>query len=183
MVQKLPLVKKEETAAEKKRHYSMKILTQVGSIEHIDWGWSSYEDRRMRARRLHIFDGMIATLAVVQFTLVSYAAAFDPFDKAVLAISYLLDVLFAVDIVATVIQCYTTDLRNVELRKKNSKLDNHLKSFFLLDIGGILPTELIALMICEHTTSDIKYSTCAMPMLARLRINRLLSGYKTFRVP
>ena len=39
-----PAAKKAAEAEARKRTYSMKIIPQVGSVEHIDWGWSNFKD-------------------------------------------------------------------------------------------------------------------------------------------
>ena len=179
---------KEETAADKKRHYSMKIVTQIGSIEHIDWGWSSYEDRQRRARYFHIFDGMIAFVTLIQFTLISFTAAFDPMDRYMIGASYILDYFMLADVIATVMKCYLHDIRNVELRKNNSWLNRYLHSLFILDICSLLPFEIMVLVLCQKSTNvppglkDTVYMACTMPKLTYCRINRLVSGYKVFRV-
>ena len=56
----------------------------------------------------------MAVLAILQFSLVAFFAAFDPFDTSVLAMTYTLDVLFVLDIIASVMNAYRTDIRNVE---------------------------------------------------------------------
>lgn len=113
----------------------------------------------------------------MQFSLVSFYAAFDPFNITVLAMTYTLDVLFVLDICASIMNAYRTDIRNVELRKGNSRLDDYLKSWFLLDILALVPTDVISILYTDASSQYIQ-----LPYLGYARINRIISGYKIIRV-
>ncbi|XP_055341879.1 uncharacterized protein LOC129590595 isoform X2 [Paramacrobiotus metropolitanus] len=157
---------------QRQRHYSMKVVTHVGSKEHIEWGWSAYEQRRRRSHLFRLWDGFIAGLAILQFTLISTQATFAPFMDSLLAITYVLDVCNVIDICVSVVKRYKMDQRNVELRKGNSKLDAYLWSWFMVDLLSVAPLEALSITVSEQMK---------MPFLAFLRCNRLLCGYKTFR--
>lgn len=151
----------------------MKVVPQVGSKEHIEWGWSSYEQRVRRAHWFRVWDGLTATLACFQFTCISGHAAFDPYDTTVLGVTYFLDAFNVVDICVKVVKYYKIDRRNVELRRGNSRLDDYLKSWFIVDLFSIAPTDILSI----NTEYDSQ-----MPYLGYFRCNRLLCGYKVFRV-
>ena len=168
--------KQRNAAAAESRKAQERLIPQ--SREHMEWGWSAYEERQRLARRFILWDGFVAIIATVQFSLTSFFASFDPYNESLLWASGMLDYLFLVDICVNVYKFYIFDQQNADLRIGNSRLDNYLYGWFIADILAILPTDSISIM----TYNPYNFYDFDLPLLAICRANRLLVGYKIFLV-
>lgn len=148
--------------------------TKLGLMDDIEWGWLAHERKERRVYWFKLWDGVMAVTVVLHVTLITFCAAFNPYDIPLLRLGYALDICNCVDIGVKVWRYYAHDMRNAEMRKGKSKLDWYTHSWFAVDGLAILPTDIVYQVIPE----EIRF----LPMLARLRLNRIFCGYRVFRV-
>ncbi|OQV13921.1 putative Cyclic nucleotide-gated cation channel subunit A [Hypsibius exemplaris] len=153
--------------------------TKMGQMVDIEWGWLGYENRAKRDSKFTVWDVLISGMVVLQATLISFAAAFDPYNMSLLIVTYALDFINLIDICMTAWRHYEHDLRNTELRRGRCRLDLYFRGRFLIDFLGIAPVEMICYLYLKSNVSVNRFQI--MSLLAYARTNRMLCLYKVFR--